>query len=71
MINFHRFTLFVKLCTLLFFFLELILRAFQITQAPHSHLQLNKTIKIISLIGDKQEAWPFKANCTANFEDGS
>ena len=53
-----------------FFFLELILRAFQITQALHSHL-LNKTMKIISLIGDKQEAWPFKANRTANFEDGS
>ena len=71
MINFHWFTLFVKLCTLLFFFLELILRAFQNTQAPHNHLQLNKTMKIISLIGDKQEALPFKANRTANFEDGS
>lgn len=28
-------------------------------------------MKIISLIGDKQEALPFKANRTANFEDGS
>ena len=37
----------------------------------HPSIPPPQTMKIISLIGDKREALPFKAERTANFEDGS
>ena len=42
MINFHWFTLFVKLLYSTICFLGLILRAFLITQASHRHLQIKQ-----------------------------